>query len=218
MSLISRLNIRLLAQASRPCCLRKASSHLSRKSSIHGFHSTPAKHAAVKSTSSELEQAQNINPQTTMDVPRDLTDIVDPTTTRALLSSSGKIVKDEEIHHLHVYTHKHNTHIALTKPNNDTIISKSAGNIGLRKASRGTHDAAFQLAAYILNQIKSKNLQAQIRNLEVILRGFGPGRNAVVEVLLGNEGKYIRGKIVKVSDATRLKFGGVRSRKPRRLG
>ena len=37
-------------------------------------------------------------------------------------------------------------------------------------------------------------------------------------VLLGPEGRNLRYKIVKVADATRLKFGGTRSPKPRRLG
>ena len=50
------------------------------------------------------------------------------------------------------------------------------------------------------------------------MRGFGQGREAVTKALLGVEGQGIRGKIVKVSDATRLKFGGTRSRKIRRLG
>jgi small subunit ribosomal protein S11 len=52
----------------------------------------------------------------------------------------------------------------------------------------------------------------------VFLRGFGAGREAVTKALLGLEGAALRGKIVKVSDATRLKFGGTRSKKPRRLG
>ena len=58
----------------------------------------------------------------------------------------------------------------------------------------------------------------QIRQLEVVLRDFGPGREAVTKILLGGEGKALRGRIVRVMDATRLKFGGTRSQKPRRLG
>lgn len=58
----------------------------------------------------------------------------------------------------------------------------------------------------------------KIATLEVVLRGFGPGREAVTKVLLGSEGRWVRGKIKKVTDATRLKFGGTRSPKPRRLG
>lgn len=57
-----------------------------------------------------------------------------------------------------------------------------------------------------------------IRQLEVVLRNFGPGREAVVKILLGSEGKALRSRIVRVMDGTRLKFGGTRSKKPRRLG
>ena len=57
-----------------------------------------------------------------------------------------------------------------------------------------------------------------IRYLEVILRSFGPGREAVTKILLGSEGKALRNRIVRVTDGTRLKFGGTRSKKPRRLG
>lgn len=57
-----------------------------------------------------------------------------------------------------------------------------------------------------------------IKNMEVILRGFGKGREAVVKAIMGNEGRGLRDRIIRVSDATRLKFGGTRSPKPRRLG
>ena len=43
-------------------------------------------------------------------------------------------------------------------------------------------------------------------------------REAVTKALLGTEGRNIRTKITAVVDATRLKQGGPRSKKPRRLG
>ena len=57
-----------------------------------------------------------------------------------------------------------------------------------------------------------------IRALEVVLRDSGPGREAVTKILLGSEGKVLRSRILRVMDSTRLKFGGTRSKKPRRLG
>ena len=57
-----------------------------------------------------------------------------------------------------------------------------------------------------------------IKGVEVVLRDFGPGREAVTKILLGSEGKLLRGRILRVMDGTRLKFGGTRSKKPRRLG
>ncbi|ORY66093.1 uncharacterized protein BCR38DRAFT_456734 [Pseudomassariella vexata] len=120
--------------------------------------------------------------------------------------------------HFHVYGHKHNTHITVTKPDRNAIISISTGQIGFKKAKRGTYDAAYQLCAYVMDKLNQGGWHKEITQMEVVLRGFGNGREAATKVLLGTEGKLLRNAIVKVSDATRLKFGGTRSKKPRRLG
>ncbi|GAP82883.1 putative mitochondrial ribosomal protein subunit s18 [Rosellinia necatrix] len=120
--------------------------------------------------------------------------------------------------HFHIYSHKHNTHITVTKPNRNAILSMSAGNIGFRKTKRGTYDAAYQLCAYVIDKLNQGGWHRKITALEVVLRGFGPGREAATKVLLGNEGRLLRPFIKSVSDSTRLKFGGTRSPKPRRLG
>ena len=133
----------------------------------------------------------------------------------------NSIIKDwdeDDKHKLNIYATKHNTHITLAKPNRDSLISVSCGNIGFRKAGRGSYDAAYQLAAFVMNRIKDKGLMPQIKKIELVYRGFGAGREAVTKAILGAEGKRIRPLIVKLSDSTRLKFGGVRSKKPRRLG
>ncbi|KAK3053338.1 hypothetical protein LTR09_005507 [Extremus antarcticus] len=145
-------------------------------------------------------------------------------------------------HRLHVFATKHNTHLTLVQPPRaasetaslriagakqsategkkivDTLISLSTGNIGFKKAGRGSFDAAFQLAAFVLRQMGEKGMTNEIRELEVVLRGFGAGREAVTKALLGTEGRGVRGKVRAVVDATRLKQGGPRSKKPRRLG
>lgn len=150
-------------------------------------------------------------------------------------------------HRLHVFARKHNTHITLTQPPQrysetaslqptnekkggskmsaaeqnrvvDTMLSVSAGNIGFKKAGRGSYDAAFQLAAFVLRQMHDKGINREVRDLEVILRGYGAGREAVTKAILGTEGRHIRMKICAVIDATRLKQGGPRGKKIRRLG
>lgn len=126
--------------------------------------------------------------------------------------------EEDEKHKLNIYATKHNTHITLANPKRDSLISVSCGNIGFRKAGRGTYDAAYQLAAFAMSRIKDKGLLPQIKQVELIYRGFGAGREAVTKAILGVEGKQIRPLIVKLSDSTRLKFGGTRSKKPRRLG
>lgn len=108
--------------------------------------------------------------------------------------------------------------MTLTNPNRDPIISKSAGNIGFKKSARGSYDAAYQLSAFMLGQIYESGLLNKIKRMEIILRGFGVGREAVSKALLGTEGRKLRDRIKQITDVTRLKFGGTRSRKPRRLG
>ncbi|KAK3299997.1 uncharacterized protein B0H64DRAFT_379658 [Chaetomium fimeti] len=123
-----------------------------------------------------------------------------------------------EPYHFHIYSHKHNTHITLTKPNRDALLSLSCGNLGFKKSGRKHYDSAYQLGAYVIDKMHQKGFASKINKMEVVLRGFGPGREAVVKVLMGNEGKLLRPKITRVSDSTRLKFGGTRSKKKRRLG
>lgn len=151
---------------------------------------------------------------------------------------------DAEIkpHRLHVLATKHNTHLTFVqaprpasqtassgisstnasaqdqKKMVDVLLSLSAGNIGFRKAGRGSYDAAYQLAAFALKQIKEKGMLRDMQKLEVVMRGFGAGREAVTKVLLGSEGRDVRDRITAVVDATRLKIGGTRSPRPRRLG
>lgn len=69
-----------------------------------------------------------------------------------------------------------------------------------------------------MERIQQQGLLKEIENLEVVLRDFGPGREALTKVLLGSEGRPLRGRVTKVADATRIKFGGTRGEKPRRLG
>jgi len=121
-------------------------------------------------------------------------------------------------YHLNVFSHKHNTHITVSKPNRDVMVSMSCGNLGFRNTQRGSYDAAYQLGAYVLDRMHQKGLHRKIQNMVVTLRGFGQGREAMTKLLLGNEGRLLRHTIRRVADGTRLKFGGTRSRKQRRLG
>ncbi|RMZ75707.1 hypothetical protein DV738_g5317, partial [Chaetothyriales sp. CBS 135597] len=142
-------------------------------------------------------------------------------------------------YHIHVYAHRHNTHITFTSPAFNPILSFSCGSIGLRKAQRSSFDAAFNLSTFFFRRLaaaqwrdggKKMGSRAPLKTLrdiqtrsegegvEVILRGFGPGREAFQKALLGQDGALVRGLVWKVTDATRLKFGGVRSPAVRRLG
>ncbi|KAJ5249057.1 hypothetical protein N7468_000508 [Penicillium chermesinum] len=121
-------------------------------------------------------------------------------------------------HHLHVYCHKHNTILTLTRPNGNPMMSMGCGQIGFRKGGRSDFDPAYQLSAHVMSLIQERGYLMEIKRLEIVYRGFGKGREAFTKVLLGNEGRNIRGLVNRVTDSTRIKFGGTRSRKVRRLG
>jgi small subunit ribosomal protein S11 len=120
-------------------------------------------------------------------------------------------------YNINIFTHKHNTHITVSKPNRDAILSLSTGNIGFKGSKRGTFDAAYQLGVYAMNRLTNEGWHQKIKYLGITFRGFGQGRDAMSKVLLGNEGRLFRDAIRHVSDGTRLKFGGTRSKRPRRL-
>lgn len=154
------------------------------------------------------------------------------------LDAAGEI----KPHRMHVLATKHNTHITLVqaprpasqttssgvsatnasaadqKKMVDVLLSLSAGNIGFKKAGRSSYDAAYQLTAFTLKTMQEKGMMHDIQKLEIVMRGFGAGREAFTKAILGAEGRSIRDKISAVLDATRLKIGGTRSPKPRRLG
>jgi small subunit ribosomal protein S11 len=122
-----------------------------------------------------------------------------------------------EPYHFHIYSHKHNTHVTCTRPDRSPIISMSCGNLGYRKARRGAYDSAYSLVKYVIERMIYNDVPSKIGKLEIVLRGFGQGREAALKVLMSPEGKILRDKIVRVADSTRLKFGGTRSKGQRRL-
>lgn len=119
----------------------------------------------------------------------------------------------------------------------------SAGLCGFKKAARGGYEAGFRSTTMMLEKMKQKEdddlaLELKLRTepqrvqktqakkqkpmfkpaqIELIIKDFGLGREAVMKALMGVEGDYYRNKITKVIDATPLKFGGVRARAVRRL-
>lgn len=94
-------------------------------------------------------------------------------------------------------------------------ISLSGGNAGFRKSARGEYEAGFQASAKMFALMEEKGYLD--KDIELVLRDFGKGREAFQDALKGKEGNRVRTKIVRISDATRLKQGGVKAPRQRRL-
>lgn len=98
-----------------------------------------------------------------------------------------------------------------------TKIHVSAGQLGFRKSQRSEYEAGYQVTSHLFKQMEEKRLIGPNDKIELVLKDFGKGREAFLAALQGKEGSKIRNNIVRISDNTKLQFGGSRPKKLRRL-
>lgn len=116
-----------------------------------------------------------------------------------------------EMHQIHINATPNNTIITLTRPNGSPLICTSGGTAGFKKAARSGYEAGHQAAMQLLEKKQAKNLQ--VKNVHIILKGFGAGREAAFKALVSGEGWNVK----RITDATPIPFGGCRPKKARRL-
>jgi small subunit ribosomal protein S11 len=108
----------------------------------------------------------------------------------------------------HIKSTFNNTIITITDPNGDVITWGSAGTAGF-KGSRKSTPYAAQLAA---QQVAKKAMDMGVRELDIFIKGPGPGREAAVRAL---QGAGIR--VTSISDVTPVPHNGCRPPKKRRV-
>jgi ribosomal protein S11 len=120
-------------------------------------------------------------------------------------------------YHIYINNSTKNTHITITNHKRDPVLKLSAGRLGLKHSKRATHEAGAATAEEALRQFMEKLPKAKddVR-IELILKGFGPGRRGALATILGPMGEEIRSRISRVTDATNLSIGGVRVKNKRR--
>jgi len=101
-----------------------------------------------------------------------------------------------------------NTVIAIADKSGNVITSTSAGMVGFKGTKKSTPYAA-QKAAF---DVAKKAKELGVRELEVKVKGPGPGREAAIRSLQ-QAGLIIR----KVKDVTPIPHNGCRPRKKRRV-
>jgi small subunit ribosomal protein S11 len=112
-------------------------------------------------------------------------------------------------YHFHINNSTRNTHITITDYNHNPLVVLSAGRLGLKHSKRATHEAGAATALKALKMFADKypELREQGR-IELILKGFGPGRQGALSTIFGPMGEEIRGRINRITDATSLAIGG----------
>ncbi len=108
----------------------------------------------------------------------------------------------------HIQSTFNNTIITITDMRGDVISWSSAGAVGF-KGARNSSPYAAQLAA---QQAAKQAIDQGVREMDVFVKGPGPGREAAVRALQGS------GIMVKsISDVTPVPHNGCRPPKKRRV-
>jgi small subunit ribosomal protein S11 len=107
----------------------------------------------------------------------------------------------------HISATFNNTIVTITDEHGNAIASGSAGCVGF-KGSRKSTSYAAQLTA---EDAGRKAVEHGVKNLSVVLRGPGAGRETAVRALQG-----VGFTITSVKDASPLPHNGCRPRKARR--
>jgi small subunit ribosomal protein S11 len=108
----------------------------------------------------------------------------------------------------HIQSTFYNTIITITELNGDVIAWSSAGTAGF-KGSRKSTPYAAQMAA---QQAARQAMDMGVRELDIFVKGPGPGREAAVRALQA-AGIAVRS----ISDVTRVPHNGCRPPKKRRV-
>lgn len=121
------------------------------------------------------------------------------------------MTNEQSLQKLHVHAGPGNTILTLTDHAGRVLVNTSGGLAGFKKAQRGQPEAAYQATQLLLKKCQEKNLV--INNLEILLNGFGSGREVVFRAVKA----LTDWKISRITDATPIAFNGCRPKKARRL-
>jgi len=109
---------------------------------------------------------------------------------------------------LHVEATFNNTKAVLTDEKGNAIISSSAGSLGFSGARKSTPYAAAKVGEFI----GEKGMMIGLKEVSVVIRGVGAGRESVLRALSG-KGVQIKS----ITDVTPVPHNGPRPPKPRRI-
>ncbi|MEA1929396.1 MAG: 30S ribosomal protein S11 [Patescibacteria group bacterium] len=109
---------------------------------------------------------------------------------------------------VHIQATYNNTKITLANAEGGAILASSSGALGFKGAKKGTPFAAGKVAEVVAERGQALGL----KEIDVILRGVGSGREAAVRAFAG------KGLVINtLKDVTPVPFNGPKPPKPRRV-
>jgi small subunit ribosomal protein S11 len=107
-----------------------------------------------------------------------------------------------------VHSTFNNTRVTLTDPSGNVLAWASAGTVGFKGSRKGTAFAAQRAA----EEVAKKGIENGVRQVEVMVRGPGAGREAAIRTLQG-----AGLTVTKIRDVTPIPHNGCRPPKRRRV-
>ena len=101
-----------------------------------------------------------------------------------------------------------NTAVTLTDPEGNVIAWSSSGSVGFKGSRKGTAFAAQRAA----EEVARRGMENGLRQIEVLIRGPGAGREAAIRTLQG-----AGLTVTKIRDVTPVPHNGCRAPKRRRV-
>ena len=108
----------------------------------------------------------------------------------------------------YIYSTFNNTLVSLTHPQGNVIATASAGTVGFKGSRKGTAFAAQRAA----EQAARKGMDQGLRQIDVLIKGPGAGREAAIRSLQG-AGLFV----TSIRDVTPIPHNGCRPPKRRRV-
>ena len=146
-------------------------------------------------------------------------DVPNPLTRSKVSAQALKNAAPPPKYHFHGIFSRNNTKVYLCGPDGRLLPHGwwSGGSCGFKGANRKSHEAGYQCAVAAFRRLEEVIKDKGRISLALHFAGFGKGRFAVEGVFLTSEGDRIRPLVAEVEDRTRIKIGGTRSKKKRRV-
>ncbi len=123
-------------------------------------------------------------------------------------TSSRKVKRQLSAGQVHVFASFNNTIVTITDMRGNTVCWGSSGTVGFKGSRKSTPFAARMATEQALKTAQQMGMQ----EVELFVKGPGPGREAAIRAVQG-----LGVKITKITDETPVPHNGCRPPKKRRV-
>jgi len=107
----------------------------------------------------------------------------------------------------YINANSNNTLLTFTDAKGNVLKWSSCGHIGFKNTKKSTPYAGAKAAENLITKIKES---LDVKDVKVIVKGIGPGRESALRVIFNSEFN-----IISVEDKTPIPFGGSTPPRPR---